>query len=87
MSERSQLTAVKRIRCVRVVAALAAALLMRSAGAELPTVCAPCDAGGAMVTWTNPGSASRYIVDGAKAYVKQALERETFNWKTFNIGA
>lgn len=54
--------------------------------AELPTVCAPCTASGATVTWAQPGSKSRYIVDGAEAFVKQALERETFNWRTFNIG-
>lgn len=54
--------------------------------AELPTVCAPCATSGATVTWAQPGSKSRYIVEGAEAFVKQALERETFNWRTFNIG-
>lgn len=66
---------------------IAAGLLSPAPGnAELPTVCAPCTASGATVTWAQPGSKSRYIVEGAEAFVKQALERETFNWRTFNIG-
>lgn len=66
---------------------IAAGLLSPATGnAELPTVCAPCTASGATVTWAQPGSKSRYIVEGAEAFVKQALERETFNWRTFNIG-
>lgn len=78
-----------RQRCVlrmRQLAVLAlgplAALVAAPVSAELPTVCAPC-AGG--FNWTAPGSISTYTVNGTQGLIQQRLERETFNWATFNI--
>ena len=71
---------------MNVAVAIGLAAVTSLAHAELPVVCAPCDSGGSMVSWSAPGSASRYVIDGAEAFVKQALDRETFNWRSFNIG-
>lgn len=72
----------------------AAALLLtlgvhaQPVGAELPQACAPCLVGGSVVPFLGtPGSSSSYAVAGARGTVRQSLERETFNWSTFNIGA
>ncbi len=58
------------------------------AQAELPVPCAPaCTVGAQQFTWRAAGSTSEYLVNGPSAVVKQALQNETFNWASFNVGA
>lgn len=81
LNRRTRVTSGARLRAG--LLGLSFALAVIDAGAELPVPCAPC-AGG--FNFTAPGTSSTYTTSGRNAIVRQALERETFNWASFNIG-
>ncbi|MCP5144795.1 MAG: filamentous hemagglutinin family protein [Gammaproteobacteria bacterium] len=72
-------------------AAVAIALAMpgQQAAAELPVPCDPCTLNDVAVRWANTASqaAPQISADGHEMTIEQVLDRQIYNWRTFNIGA